>query len=147
MYITVEELGKSLSVGLRTVLTSEDGTTQDNLVIEEAIGQASSMIDSYASYRYIIPLSFVNEQIKAICSDIAIYRLFKRKDALSKEIIDNYKLAVEYLKDVSANRASIEGADTRSSNTTASIENSIYAKSSSDEPKFDDDNLFGWKIT
>ncbi len=61
MYITVEELEKSLSAGLRAVLTSNDGTSQDDAVIEEAIGQASSMIDSYASYRYIVPLTFVNE--------------------------------------------------------------------------------------
>lgn len=145
MYISVSRFEKALSPSLRAILSSDDGVTQNDNVIREVIKQASSLIDSYAGYRYVIPLTYVSNQIKAICIDIAIYRLFKRKDAVNDELFENYKSAIDYLKDVSKDRALIEGAELKG-NYENSGEKNVYAKSTSDEPKFDESNLEGWKI-
>ncbi len=145
MYITIEEFEKSLPANLRALLSSDNGEIQNNEVIQEVIEYASSMIDSYASYRYVVPITNITPQIKAVCVDIAVYRLFNRKNALSKETIENYKMAIDYLKDISIDKARIENAQMLSSNNL-DTSNNVYAKSISDEPKFDVDNLEGWKI-
>ncbi len=146
MYITVEEFEKALSPTLRRILSSESDGQQNDTVIEEAIKQASSMIDSYVGYRYIVPLTYTSEQVRAICSDIAMYRLFKRRNAVTDEIIDNYRLSLQFLRDVSQDRALIEGASLKGSDYDTDILNNTYAKSCSDEAKFDEENLTGWEM-
>jgi phage gp36-like protein len=146
MYITVEEFEKALSPTLRRVLSSENDGLQNDTVIEETIKQASSMIDSYVGYRYTIPLTYVGEQVKSVCSDIAIYRLFNRRNAVTDEIIGNYKLAIQFLRDVSQDKALIEGASLKGSDYDTETINNVYAKSCSDEAKFDEQNLSGWKM-
>ncbi len=146
MYITVEEFEKSLSPTLRRVLSSENNDQQDNTVIEEAIKQASSMIDSYVGYKYNIPLDCVTEQVKAVCSDITAYRLFKRKNAVTNEIIENYKLATQFLRDVSSDKALIEGASIKSTESHNNKGKNAYAITYSDKAKFDEENLRNWCI-
>lgn len=146
MYITIDEFENGLSLSLRTLLSSDDGISQDDDVITEAIKQASSLIDSYASYRYVIPLTNVTDQIKAVCIDITVYRLFKRKEAVTNDILESYNAGINYLKDISQDRALIEGADLKTNINNNTVQLNVYAKAISDKPKFDEDNLKGLNI-
>ncbi len=148
MYVTIDEFEKSLSPTLRKVLSAETNYEQDNSVIQEIIMQSSSLIDSYVGYRYRIPLDHITEQVKAICCDITTYRLFKRKNAVTDEIIESYKLAIQFLHDVSSDKALINGATKKGCDTDSpdGKRQHIYALSSSDKSKFDEENLKGWCI-
>ncbi len=147
MYISTVEFEKALSPTLRRVLSTENDDQQDNTIIEEAIAQSSSLIDAYVGYRYNTPLDNVTPQVKAICCDIAVYRLFKRKDAVSEDISENYKLAIQFLKDVATDKALINGATLKGQGDhTKDTVSNVYAKSSSDKAKFDEENLVGWTV-
>lgn len=145
MYISIEEFEKALYPSLRQILTADSGLVQDDTVIEQAIKQASSMIDSYAGYRYTIPITNVTDQIKSICVDITLYILFRRKNAVTDTIYKSYLTATQYLRDLATDKAMIDGAGLRNADNITDI-NNVYAKSSSDTPKFDDDTLLQWDI-
>lgn len=96
-------------------LTSEDGASIVASVIDQAIADADSEIDSYAGRRYVVPMSPTPDRVKRLSVDIAVYNLFeKRGSTFGGEIPEVYRNmyedAIRFLKDVSAGRADIPGA-------------------------------------
>lgn len=103
--------------------TLADFTTD---VIDDAIGKASSLVDSYLSTRWTLPLrpavpgEFPDALIQATAA-IASYRLMKRRgyspeNGDNDEIRNGFDDAIAWLKDMSAGKATMQIAG---SNTDA----------------------------
>lgn len=80
--------------------------------IGQALADADAEIDSYLSTRYVVPLSgAVDPRVVAAACDIAHYKLFTVQS--EGEPAERYKLALAWLRDVSAGRANVTGAQAR----------------------------------
>ena len=101
-------------------LTSEDGLSVVQSVIDQVISEADSDIDSYAGKKYVVPFNPVPAKVKNLSVAIAVYKLHeKRIDALveiPKSIRDMYDDAINFLKDVAKGVAVIDGAVSPSAN-------------------------------
>jgi phage gp36-like protein len=88
--------------------------------IDEAILFADDLVDSYLSTRYSTPVDST-PLVVGYAGDIAVYKIANTADVLTEEIAKRYGLAVSWLKDISASRASLPGAVVPS----ASVETSL----------------------
>lgn len=106
-------------------LTDRDGSgVIDDAVLAQAIGEASSEIDSYLRSRYPLPLRSTTSELARVAGDIARYRLYD--DRMIDIVETRYKQAVDWLKAISSGRASlptdvIEVADTASLSSGISV--------------------------
>jgi phage gp36-like protein len=75
-----------------------DATSRINVRIAECIEDAVNEIHSYLSDRYVIPLPAELAVINTICTDIAVYRLFLRRNEAPDTVMAAYKQAIEKLK-------------------------------------------------
>jgi phage gp36-like protein len=87
-------------------LTDRDGLDViDATVIDRALADADAEINGYLASKYTLPLSTVPQILQAYTCDIARYRLH---DENPKEIVvERYKDAIRYLKDVVSGKASL----------------------------------------
>ncbi len=82
-------------------LTDDEGLGVVNQSrVDKAITTADSVIDGYLRGRYSLPLSTVPELIKTIAIDIAVYKLYERRNELemSETMSMRYKNAVKMLE-------------------------------------------------
>lgn len=105
-YAVKADLQKEIGDAELAQLTDRvNGTTIDDSVLNEALARADAEIDSYLATRYVLPFSSVPVRLKGIAMDVTRYYLF---DARAPEIVvERYKAAVAWLKDVAAGRAAI----------------------------------------
>ncbi len=90
-------------------LADRDGDDEvDTAVIDSALADASTEIDSYVSRRYSVPVAGSSDQLKKIACDIARWHLYT--DAPHEKVEAAYKRAVDWLKDVGAGRANLDVA-------------------------------------
>lgn len=80
----------------------------DVTVVGLALADADAEIDSYISVRYALPLAATPARLIKVACDIARKHLFK--DQPLDEVIDNYKAAVAFLRDVSRGVAELDVA-------------------------------------
>ena len=119
-------------------LADRDGDdVVDTAVIDSALADASTEIDSYISRRYDVPVSGSSAQLKKLTCDIARWHLYT--DAPHERVEAAYKRAVEWLKDVSAGRANLDVAGTEPDSGTAGS-----AEIQSAERVFSHDTLEGF---
>lgn len=87
-------------------LTDRDGSgVIDDTVLAQAIGEASSEIDSYLRSRYPLPLLSTTNELARVAGDMARYRLYD--DRMIDIVETRYKQAVDWLKAISSGRASL----------------------------------------
>jgi len=77
----------------------------DTAVLDMAIADANGLIDTYIKTRYPQPLASVPEPLKRKAADIARYYL--HDDNVPDPVMNAYKAALGFLKDVAAGRASL----------------------------------------
>lgn len=111
-----------ISIDQLKQITSEDSLSVVQGVVDAAIAEADSDIDSYAGRRYAVPFNPVPAKVKQLSVAIAVYKLFeKRINQLGGEIPestrDMYDDAMSFLKDVSKGNAVIDGAISPPANT------------------------------
>jgi phage gp36-like protein len=103
-------------------LTSEDGTSVVQSVVDAAIADAGADIDSYAGRRYVVPFSPVPAKVKQLAVALAVYNLHEKRLAvfggkIPESIRAMYDDAIAFLKDVAKGLAVIDGAVTPTAST------------------------------
>ena len=91
---------------LTSVDRDKDGKV-DNNALKNALKQASSLLDSYIGFRYVVPVSPVPQILKKFTIDIAIYESSPGTLARTKEKRERFEDAIKWAKDVSAGKAAI----------------------------------------
>jgi len=87
----------------------DDDGSNDVDVVEGALSEASSEIDSYLGSKYAIPIASPSDNLIRTCCDIARFRL--HKDMATDEVEFRYKQSITWLKDLSAGRAVLTDAN------------------------------------
>lgn len=83
----------------------DPGAVIDSAVVALAIQDADAEIDGYLARRYTLPLTESAANLTRIACDIARYRLYENEP--TKTVIDRYKLALEYLRDVASGKVNV----------------------------------------
>lgn len=98
-YCTVDDLESRFGFDELVELTDDDNTGAiDNQEVNNAIEDASRLIDSYLGGRYALPLSSVPQVLVRICADITRYYLFD--SAVTEAVEKRYNDASAFLKSV-----------------------------------------------
>lgn len=141
-YCAQADITKMLSEAELAELTAESGSTPDADVVSEAIAHADAEIDSYLSVRYTLPLSATPARVKTLSVALALYYLFSRRPTigLPETVRNNYRDAVQFLRDVAQGKAQIPDA------TGAELagDEEAVAEISSATRVFSRDNLTDW---
>lgn len=74
-------------------------------VVNQAIVDATSTVDGYLSARYALPIVPTPATILRVTGDIARYYLYE--DIATETIIERYKQAIAWLRDVAAGKVSL----------------------------------------
>lgn len=77
-------------------------------VVSDAVADAMSTVDGYLSARYAVPLVPMPAAVLRITGDIARYYLYE--DMATETIIERYKQAIAWLRDVAAGKVSLGDA-------------------------------------
>lgn len=121
-------------------LTDDTGTgAERDDIIQALLDQSSATIDSYCSQRYVIPLQ-PSIQLKEICLDLAVYRLFARRRRVSQDVKDTQLAAVQFLRDVAGGKAALD----QPINAAAPQVGSGAPQVTTKEQVFSDDNIKGY---
>ncbi len=110
-YCTIKNIETQISTQTLIQLTSDENQESiDRIVAEEAILYASTVIDGYLRGRYSLPLNTRFPLLRVIAMDLAIYRLYSRRmrNEMPEVISENYKNAVNLLKDIQKGVLSLE---------------------------------------
>ncbi len=104
-------LTKIKDTELDNLILDGSGVPQDDYLVE-AVKSADSVIDGYLRNAVdTVPLVTVPDMIKQYSYFIALYFLHDRiqYNEIPQRVKDNYDLSINYLKDVSAGKATLEG--------------------------------------
>ena len=107
-YATVSDMVTQL--GEAEVLSLSDRTSSgvvDDALVADALARASSEIDSYLATRHQVPLTVVPPMLKTRCVEIAYYLLCRGARVINDDIVELYKDAIRWLRDVAAGKASL----------------------------------------
>ena len=126
-YCTENDLLKMIPVEDLSDLTVESGEVPDSLVIADAISKADAEIDSYLGVKYVVPVSPIPDQIKALSVDLAIYHLYSRHSIVLPVRQQKYEAAVAFLKQVAAGQAVIMGPGGESATVAHEVTDAISA--------------------
>ena len=112
MYSSLTDLEKRLEPETLAALADDDKDgAADTDVVNAAIDDADSEIDSYLRVRYTLPLSSTPDVIKSLSCAIAIYNLFlRRRETVSEEHQKRYEWAVSLLEKIAEGKIDIGGA-------------------------------------
>ena len=129
MYAQVSDLIDAFGEAEVISLTDRDfkGEMDKELATKALVG-ATSFINSYLG-RYTLPLTEVPVVLKDYCCDIARYRLCGSTTQTTEEIIERYKIARQFLVDVSKGSATLgvlpDGSQPTSNETTVIFTDSV----------------------
>ena len=70
-------------------------------IVDGAIVNAEGEVDGYLATRYSTPVTPVPDIVKAFTVDVAVYRLYGRRQGATEDIEKRYKNAIRFLKDAS----------------------------------------------
>ena len=96
-------------------LTSEDGLSVVQTVIDVAISNADELINSYCAKKYVVSFNPIPQRITNLSADLAKFYIYKKRsdvfgNELQQSIRDLYTDSLNFLKDVAIGKAVIEGA-------------------------------------
>jgi phage gp36-like protein len=122
-YVTQQELIDRYSENVLLSLADRDNDSViDADVVEQAIVDASELIDSYLAKRYTLPLPVVPAPLKRVCGDIAIY-LLCGDGTVTDEKRKRYEDAIRFLVALAKGDASLGvGLEQDSSNSVGHVE-------------------------
>lgn len=106
-------LTKIKETELNLLIKDDAGTVQDDY-LTEAIESADNMIDGYLrSAVKTVPITPVPKIIQQYSYFIALYFLHDRiqYNDIPQRVKDNYDTAINFLKDVAAGKAALEGVE------------------------------------
>lgn len=112
-YLTIQDLSKGIHREILSVITRNE----DNAM--QAVTEAQAEVESYLTARYDIRSQWNqtgsnrNTMVVKLVRDIAIYNCYQISNPVNmpESRRDAYKDAVAFLKEVQAERASIDGLD------------------------------------
>ncbi|MCL5266713.1 MAG: DUF1320 domain-containing protein [Bacteroidetes bacterium] len=111
--------------------------------VEALIPDADSMIDSYATRWYVVPMDPIPAIVKKSSADMVCHSIYQRRPFLfegaAKTWADAYTAAMSWLKDIAAGKAIIEGASRKLPATTPNSGGVVI----STDPTFTKDSLKG----
>ena len=102
-YCSSSDIESYISTPTLIQLTNDEGgDVINNIVTQEAIIYASTLIDGYLRGRYTLPLDTQFPLLKILCIDISVYRLYSRRmrDEMPEVIENAYKNAISTLRDI-----------------------------------------------
>lgn len=112
-YCTQDDILKQLDEDVLIQLTDDAGFgSVDDDKVDRAIEMADEEIDSYLSVRYSLPFDTVPNRVRDLSVDIAIYKLYGRRDAETPEKrVTTYKDAIAFLEKIAAEKANLDVPD------------------------------------
>jgi len=99
MYCTQSDLETRLDPQLLRALTDDDADgLADTVVINAAVADADSVIDTYLRARYTVPFIPVPDAVRSISAAVAIYFLLtRRREIVPAEHLKRYESAIQLL--------------------------------------------------
>jgi phage gp36-like protein len=91
----LEEIDEEVLVAITD--TTDSGLV-DSAKVDSAIARADSIINGYLSSRVSVPVVSVTETLKTLSIDIAIHRLFSRKESVPEEREKKFDQALSFLE-------------------------------------------------
>jgi len=108
-YSSKSDIQQQLDESVLIQLTDPDGAAVDEDVVARAIEDADATINVYCQELYLIPLSPVPNKMRQVGVDIAIYKLYSRRDdTMPEPRRDNYKDAIKFLGKVSEGKIKLK---------------------------------------
>ena len=116
-YITQSDILKRLTAAelVQVADLDEDGSA-DSAVVERAIRDAESLVNSYIGTRVSVPLTTVPDHVKTICVSMAVYYLYLGRRSVTEDLRKQYDSDLQYLRDVAAGRVAIGDQDAAEAN-------------------------------
>jgi len=109
-YATLQTLTDQVGIDEVTRSSDRDGSGAiDPGVVERALEDASSEIDSYVGSVYKLPLNPVPGIVVTYCGIIALYRMSLETGSYTEEKRKRYEDAIRWLRDVAKGVASLDG--------------------------------------
>lgn len=101
-YIVKADILEQIPVSDLIELTDDDNTgSVDDSIVNGAIDNSEGEVDGYLASRYSTPVTPVPNIIKAFTVDVAIHRLYGRRQGATEDVEKRYKNAIQFLKNVS----------------------------------------------
>ncbi len=108
-YCTLEDILKELDRAVLIELT-DDPENPTGLIgeanVTSAIERAGAVIDGFLRTRMDVPAS-PTPTLVSLCTDIAIYTLYSRKENVPEIRVDRYTMAMDFLKGFSDGKSTI----------------------------------------
>jgi phage gp36-like protein len=92
---------------LLIVADRDNDSVVDAAVIEQALLDATSEIDTYVAAKYALPLATVPTVLTRLCVDISMYRLAADRDIATEERRKRYEDAVYLLRRIATGEVSL----------------------------------------
>lgn len=124
-YCTESDILEQVSEDTLIQLTDDlDNGVVDSSVVDRAIADADSAIDTYCQRRYTVPLSPVPTMVRKVAVDLAIYNLYSRRDefGMPETREKRNQAGMSFLKDVTAGKIELGAATPSPTNTGSSVE-------------------------
>ncbi len=140
-YIVRDDLKGQISEEQLTQLTDDDkaGTPDENK-INRAIAEAEAEVNGYVATKYAVPVAAPTPVLlKSLSIDIAIYRLWRRRQRVPDENRKAYEDAVAKLKDIAKGVLTL-GIDPAPAESTKGSSGEVFGP----ERVFDRDKLGGF---
>lgn len=133
-YCTQSDIEKLIPTQELAELTTESGSTPDDVVVTEAIAKADAEIDAYCGVRYTVPFTTVPAIVESISVDMALYHLYSRRSIAPEARRIKYEDAIKFLKDISTGKATLGGSEAEAGSasqdvTEISSETRIFTRS------------------
>jgi len=110
-YSTKQDLLNRISQDTLIQLTDTTGSgSVDDVVLQNAIDDADSLINSMVSPVYRVPLASVPRVVRELSATMAIYRLHLFRSADPGVWKDEYARALSFLQSVAEGGATLEGS-------------------------------------
>ena len=107
-YCTQDDLERRIGAADLAALADYDGDgVADAEVVAAAIGDACSLIDSYLSVRFAVPVSPVPDVLRTRAVDLAVYFLRLRRDSATEDSRRQQEDALAWLRQVAAGEVNL----------------------------------------
>ncbi len=107
-YCTYSDIDKRIGTEDLAALADYDGDgTPDADVVAAAIDDAASLIDSYLSVRFTVPVSPVPDVLRTRAVNLAVYFLRLRRDSATQDARRQYEDDIAWLREVASGAVSL----------------------------------------
>ncbi len=117
----------------------------DTTAVDNALSDASGLMDSYLSTRFALPLENMPALLKRLCIDIAVYWLSEDGGGATEEKRQRYEDTIAWLKRISKGETELGlGSDSKGSTDDGDTASSDGVLIQSNERLFSRNKLRGW---